>query len=130
MKLEIDWDYQGNKDNRIHGRLLESDLKRIFKITQPITIKIQYRNRKIIGSMYDLSAGGISIEILEDIPINTNILINFRLDHYRIQVEGKILHKKDLQGSWRYGIIFKNLDEMTSEILKGLFISKTLMFRR
>ena len=94
MELEIDWNYRGNKDKRIHGRLLESDLKRIFKITQPITIKIQYRNRKIIGSMYDLSAGGISIEILEDIPINTNILINFRLDHYRIQVEGKILHKK------------------------------------
>jgi hypothetical protein len=68
--------------------------------------------------------GGMAIDTIHTVPTGEDVNVSFSIDHYHIRVLGKVLYEKVLPLSNMYGIMFNNLDDMTFEILRNLFILK------
>lgn len=123
MNLEIDWEYKPERDNRKFGRITSDGIRRLFRVPT-IPIKILIDSSRYSGVLLDISAGGMAIETSQDLSVDIEGRFIFSLDHYRISVIGRVVNKKDLPGLHRCGILFLNLDEMASDILKSIFLSK------
>lgn len=128
VKLEVDWGYTPEGNQRIHGRISGRYLSK-FYFNNTLDVYISTLDRDYNGIILDLSAGGMLISTSQLIKSKT-VKVSFLVGRKRIISVAEVKRENIVDNGYEYGIMFLNLKEGDRNLLNDLFVNKILQYGR
>jgi len=108
-------------ENRSFARV-KADFVVLYRLDEPLRVKISIDNRETNAVMVDLSEGGLAIKTEEDIAAGIKLLINFIIVNVAIEnedeqikamnIKGKVCNNASLgNGEYRLGVSFTQIND-------------------
>jgi c-di-GMP-binding flagellar brake protein YcgR len=114
----VDNSYAG-ADRRKNKRVRVS-LSVIYRVNEPVTVRLLTANKEIKAIMLDLSPEGMSISTDYEIPVATILVMRFSLFKVEkedvsfygpVEITGEVKYNNKEDGQMRLGIEFVKIDE-------------------
>nr|WP_321465941.1 PilZ domain-containing protein [uncultured Desulfobulbus sp.] len=123
--LEIDWEYGKNKvqDQRAFVRLNLDDMGQLFAVSE-IKVKIATMQQVHNGVLLDISTGGAAVRLPKSLEVGQPIKVGFVLSSVRVVSKGQVRHVCPIDGGYKIGVQFIELDLAAQDFLSGLYASK------
>lgn len=123
--LQIDWDYEPENPlgKRSSARLLKKDLQEMFEVDHvPVKIVSNKLDRK--SSLIDISTTGLAVLLDVKFKVGTLLRLGFFLGRHKIISKGIVRNSLGIEGDYRTGIEFLNLDKEHASFITCLNSSK------
>jgi len=123
--LEIDWEYGKNnvQDQRAYVRLNLDDMGQLFAVSE-VNVKIATMQQVHNGVLLDISTGGAAIRLAKPLEVKQPVKIGFVLSSVRVVSKGQVRHVRPLEGGYKIGVQFIDLDLAAQDFISGLYASK------
>lgn len=131
LELDIDDDWKNSVDKRKQQRITENDLKRLFKRTSDIPIKLFSRRLNLIdGKLVDISKSGIKAKLAKALLTNEIVEVAIFLAHRRLTGKGIVrwVRERHNDSSYEIGVEFLEIS-LTDRSYIGSIIT-TSFFER
>ncbi len=129
--LEMDWDYKAENalGQRIHARLGEEDLIRIFN--QPrILVKVATVEGNETGALHDISEGGLAVNMASRLEKNQQLKVGLLLGNEKIISRALVRHVQQRNQQYTAGLMFVDLGGESKSYLAGMYATKVFKHDR
>jgi hypothetical protein len=123
--LQIDWDYEPENPlgKRSSTRLLKIDLQDMLEVDHvPVKIVSDKFDKK--SSLIDISTTGLAVQLNVKFKVGTLLRLGFFLGRRKIISKGIIRNSSGIEGDYRTGIEFLNLEKEHASFITCLNSSK------
>lgn len=126
------WDMNGEctigniMDRRNCARMTEDDITTLFDVKE-ILVAIATDKKTFIGSLVNISAGGVSVKLSALVAINIPLCISFFMGKKNIIVKSEVKHICKKGDNYITGIIFADLDQESLEYIDGIICINALL---
>ena len=123
--LQMDWDYEPENPlgKRLSARLLKKDLQEMFEVDHvPVKIVSEKFDRK--SSLIDISTTGLAVLLDVEFKVGTLLRLGFFLGRHKIISKGIVKNSSGIEGKYRTGIEFLNLEKEHASFITCLNSSK------
>ena len=125
--LQIDWGYEAKKpqEKRNLARMSAKYVSSLFK-TENIQVRVVTETLNLDGFLNDISSGGISIILKEQLAVNEFVKIGFFLKKQKILSGAIVKHSAQIKEGYTIRFQFQNIKEEYSQYINGLYSAKIL----
>ncbi|MFH0781397.1 MAG: PilZ domain-containing protein [Pseudomonadota bacterium] len=123
--LEVDWKFEPENPlgKRAWQRIVNKDLYAILGVKN-IPIKVVAKNFEEIGSLLDLAQGGFSVLLKTKLAEGQLLKVGFLLGNQKVISRAKIINVRSLEGRYRVGVEFVELDKDLHNYIGGVISSR------
>jgi hypothetical protein len=123
--LQIDWDYQPENPlgKRSSVRLLKKDLQDMFEVDH-VPVKIVSSKFDGKSSLIDISTNGLAVLLDIKFKVGTLLRLGFFLGRHKIISRGIVRNSSGIEGDYRIGIEFVDLEKEHTSFIACLNSSK------
>ena len=125
--LSVDWEYQSTsiQDQRAFPRLNASAVSQLVE-SQTIEVRLATATKNYTGTLVDISAGGIAVQLSAQLAPNTPVKVGFFIGTTKIISRGVVRHARVREERVHTGIMFIDLAPDLVEYIAGLYAAKVL----
>lgn len=125
--LEIDWEYNpaGRLDKRAFVRLDMGSVSQLVEV-RTIEVRLATVNKNHVGTLVDVSAGGVAITLPGQLEIDQPVKVGFFLGTKKIISRGLVKHVQKKGEAFQTGIQFVDLTADLVEYISSLYAAKVL----
>ena len=107
-------------DERRKSKRVRVSLSVIYRVNEPLTVRLLTANKEIKASILNLSDGGIAILTDYDVPVGTVLIMRFTLFkidnedvsfYGPVEITGEVRYNTKEEGQCRIGVQFTKIDE-------------------
>lgn len=125
--LGVDWEY--NPSARLDKRaFVRMDMEGVSQLVEVRTIEVRLAtvNKNHVGTLVDVSAGGIAMTLPVQLEIDQPVKVGFFLGRTKIISRGLVRHAQKKGELFQAGIQFVDLASDLVEYISGLYAAKVL----
>lgn len=125
--LSVDWEYQSTKslDKRAFVRLDVGAVSQLVEL-RTIEVRLATVKKNYVGTLLDVSAGGMAINLPTQLEADTPVKVGFFLGTTKIISRGVVRHARTEGEGYLTGIMFVDLAPDLVEYISGLYAAKVL----
>lgn len=122
--LEVDWDYEPESalGNRSWKRLVKQDLNRMLGV-RDTPVKLMVNDTEILGSLLDVSQGGVGVLLKQPMAVGALNKIGFFLGKETIISKVTTMYSTAWEDRHRIGMQFVGLAENSQGAIEQLVVS-------
>ena len=123
--LEVDWKYEPENPlgKRAWLRIADNELHAILEVKN-IPVKVASKNFEETGYLLDIAQGGVAVLLKTKLVIGQLLKIGFFLGKQKVISRAIIRNITSLEGRFRTGIEFVELDKESESYIAGIISSK------
>jgi len=125
--LEVDWSFKPETaiDKRAFVRLEIGAVSRLVEVHE-IAVRLACVKRNYEGSLVDISAGGLAVNLSAQLEIDLPVKVGLFLGQTKILSRGLVRHVQKASGQYTTGIQFIGLAQESARFLNDLYAAKVL----
>jgi len=123
--LEVDWKYEPENPlgKRAWLRIADNELHAILGV-KSIPVKVVSKNFEETGYLLDIAQGGVAVFLKTKLAVGQLLKIGFFLGKQKVISRAIIRNITSLEGRFRTGIEFVELDKESQSYIAGIISSK------
>ena len=123
--LEVDWKYEPENPlgKRAWLRIADNELYAILGV-KSIPVKVVSKNFEETGYLLDIAQGGVAVFLKTKLVVGQLLKIGFFLGKQKVISRAIIRNITSLEGRFRTGIEFVELDKEVESYIAGIISSK------
>jgi hypothetical protein len=122
--LSVDWEFEPENElgKRGHMRISGVDLAHLFS-WETMPIKIGMDKRQHNAKIFNLSEGGLAVQVKEELPVDKVVLVGFFLGKKKIVNRAVVRWSSKVESHCLAGMKFQKMKEEDSEYISGVYAS-------
>jgi len=127
--FEVDWEYKPKNPlgKRAHQRMKDTELYSILSVST-IPVKVAASDFEEKGYMVDISPSGIAVTLDTMLFKDRALMVGLFLGQQKIVSKAVVKHVQKIDGKYKTGMVFVNLNSEYADFITGLFASKISEF--
>ncbi|NNK96090.1 MAG: PilZ domain-containing protein [Desulfobacterales bacterium] len=125
--LDVDWDFETENPlgKRKHSRMTKEELSALFE-KKTISVKIVTEKFNTMGTLIDLSEGGIAVGMRRELLNDQKVRIGFFLGEQQIASRAIVRQVKRTNDGYKIGMHFHDIKDEYFRYIAGVYASKVL----
>jgi hypothetical protein len=123
--FKVDWDYEPDNPlgKRAHERMKETELLPVLGVGA-IPVKVATNDLEEKGVLADLTPAGMAVSLSSRLNKDKPIMVGFILGKQKIVSKAIVKNVQEIDGKYKTGLMFKDLNKEYADFIQGLFASK------
>ncbi len=123
--FKVDWDYEPENPlgKRAHERMKETELFPVLGVGA-IPVKVAANDLEEKGFLADLTPAGMAVSLSSRLNKDKPIMVGFFLGQQKIVSKAIVKNVHEVDGKYKTGLMFKDLNKEYADFIQGLFASK------
>ncbi len=123
--FEVDWEYEPKNPlgKRAHERMKGTELYPVLNVNT-IPVKVAANDFEEKGYMADITPAGIAVTLNSMLDRDKPVKVGFFLGEQKIVSKAIVKNVQEIDGKYKTGLAFVNLNNEYADFITGLFASK------